>query len=607
MLRNFSIGTRIVFLSAIMALTILGALYMLTYTASSVKEHSLAETQEIMLDGEKAKIKLGVDAAASILGQALMHVEDEEQKIAVIRDYIDKFTFEEDRSGYFFVYKGTVNIALPPQKQNQGQDLGDRKDVNGVFYVRELAKQAARGGGFTSYLFGKPLADGTVKENAPKLAYSAPIPGTDYFIGTGIYIDNIEAVTEQITATMDDIVLTALLVVGGVILAFLLLVVLPVCILISRSITLPMKEATGAAQTIADGNLDISLSQDGKDEITALRSALNVMAGKLKANIAAIQEKENEAGRQAASAHEAAARAEKAVETANESAKALLVASERIEEAARDVERSAASVGEQTAAVSSGTEVQAGRIHETLAAMEEMNATVIDVARNSSMAAEKTENAREKVAEGTVVAQKTGKAMQDLKERTHALNVSMGQLGESSANIGQVMSVINDVADQTNLLALNAAIEAARAGEAGRGFAVVADEVRKLAEKTMNATTEVEKAITQIRTMTDANSRSTQEAVQAIDAVDELTGQMLEALDQVQEITHESASEVQAIAAAVEEQSASTAEMTAFIQDISSVAGENLSRVAEVGKELKSLEEQAQLLRSFVAEMKNAG
>ena len=603
MLRNYSIRARIIFLTSIMAAAIFLVLYMLVYTASLVKEHSVQKIEDIMLAGEKNKLQVAVESAASILEKAIKAAANKEEELSIIREYIDTFRFEDDNSGYYFVYKGTVNVALPPQKALQGQDLGDRKDSTGVFYVQELAKQAAKGGGFTTYIFGKPQSNGTLKD-ALKLAYSTPIKGSEYFIGTGIYIDNIDIVKTAMIQEMDGIVFSTLLFVSGTILACLLIIVLPICILISRSITVPMHEATKAAEAIANGDLNVQLALNGRDEITVLRSGLNAMVVKLKESITSIQEKEAEAARQAEDAQKSAAAAQQAMQTATESAKALLVAAERIELAAMDVENSAESMGDQTVAVSQGSAVQADRIHETLNAMEQMNTTVMDVARSAAVAAEKTDHAKDEAAKSAELAGDTINAMQNLKQITYALNESMGQLGKSSADIGEIMSVINDIADQTNLLALNAAIEAARAGDAGRGFAVVADEVRKLAEKTMAATTEVEKAIKTIQDMTLSNSQSTETAVNAIDSVETLSQNMAQVLEQVQEVVQQSAAEVQAIATAVEEQSASTSEMTAYIQDIDSVAQTNNDRVSAVNAEVSKLRQQAQLLRALVAEMK---
>ena len=603
MLRNYSIGTRIIALAAIMMAVILLVLYMVVHTASLVKEKALDETQRIMTDGEKAKLEVAVSAAASILGHAIKAAGDENEKIEIIRRYIDDFTFELDKSGYFFVYKGTVNVALPPQKSTQGKDLGANRDVNGVYYVRELAAQAAKGGGFTSYIFGKPQPGGGVKD-APKLAYSKPIPGSDYFIGTGIYIDNIDATKTAIRSGMDDMVFTVLLSVGGGVLLCLILLVLPLCVMLTRSVVRPMQEATRAAETIAEGNLNVQLSVDGRDEITTLRKALNAMAEKLGANIREITAKERESDMQAESARNAAAKAEQAMLQANETTETLIVAAERIESAAGEVERSAAAVGVQTDAVTRGAQVQAARINEALASMEEMNSAVLEVARNSSAAAEETEFSRRKVLESAALAEQTGNAMQDLKNVTASLRQAMHSLGDQSQNIGQVISVINDVADQTNLLALNAAIEAARAGEAGRGFAVVADEVRKLAEKTVHATNEVESAVTLIQGLIQTNAASTDQSAKAIENVAELATRMMTGLREAQETVQKSSGQVQAIAAAVEEQSASTSEITRFIQEINDVAGENGARVEAANAELKELEKQAADLHTFVRGMK---
>ncbi len=148
--------------------------------------------------------------------------------------------------------------------------------------------------------------------------------------------------------------------------------------------------------------------------------------------------------------------------------------------------------------------------------MEEMNATVLEVAKNATETNEDTEQTRDKATEGQSVVQGTIESMVDIQEQTNELERLMDQLNTQSIEIGNVMGVINDIADQTNLLALNAAIEAARAGEAGRGFAVVADEVRKLAEKTIGATDEVDKSITSIQGLAKQNIEGMRNAVEAI-------------------------------------------------------------------------------------------
>ncbi len=173
---------------------------------------------------------------------------------------------------------------------------------------------------------------------------------------------------------------------------------------------------------------------------------------------------------------------------------------------------------------SRGTEVQRERVTETATAMEEMNATVLEVAKNASGAAEGSDTAKTKAQNGQKIVENVIQAITQVQEQTQILKTNMETLGRQAEDIGNVMNVISDIADQTNLLALNAAIEAARAGEAGRGFAVVADEVRKLAEKTMGATKEVGSAITSIQQGTQGAAADMDKAVKSVEDATELAG-----------------------------------------------------------------------------------
>ena len=148
---------------------------------------------------------------------------------------------------------------------------------------------------------------------------------------------------------------------------------------------------------------------------------------------------------------------------------------------------------------------------ETATAMNQMNVSVLEVARNASDAADVTTNAREQAEEGSRNLNALIKMIGEVHQHALGLKDSMQDLGNQAQGIGNILNVISDIADQTNLLALNAAIEAARAGEAGRGFAVVADEVRKLAEKTMDATREVGSAVSSIQSVTDLNIQANQQ------------------------------------------------------------------------------------------------
>ncbi len=249
--------------------------------------------------------------------------------------------------------------------------------------------------------------------------------------------------------------------------------------------------------------------------------------------------------------------------------------------------------------VSSGMELQRDRVTETATAMEEMNSTVLEVAQNASLAANSSSQSKENAVRGAQGVSDAISSFEQIKETILNLKETMGKLGEQADNIGQIMTVITDIADQTNLLALNAAIEAARAGEAGRGFAVVADEVRKLAEKTMDATKGVGEAVSTIQNNARGNIAAVESAAEDIVNSTESAAKSGELMEAIVGIVDDTNTQVESIAAASEEQSAASEEINMAISDVARVAQETsdgmsasahaLTEIASVVEELDSI------------------
>ncbi|WP_461209002.1 methyl-accepting chemotaxis protein [Desulfocurvus sp. DL9XJH121] len=274
-----------------------------------------------------------------------------------------------------------------------------------------------------------------------------------------------------------------------------------------------------------------------------------------------------------------------------------------------EIRQASASIGEtaqeilgRLEEVVQGADRQRARAGETATAMEEMNATVLEVASNASMAAEQADDMRTRAQNGSEVVGNAVSAIGQVRDRTQALKENMDALGARAQGIGQVLTVITDIADQTNLLALNAAIEAARAGDAGRGFAVVADEVRKLAEKTMQATKEVEAAIHAIQDGTKTNAQSVDASAEAVDRATGLVNESGEALDAIRGLVETSADQVRAIATAVEEQSATSEQINRSVEEVNLVAEETADGMNQAREHIERLLELAATMERLARE-----
>ncbi len=304
----------------------------------------------------------------------------------------------------------------------------------------------------------------------------------------------------------------------------------------------PLRTAVNVSNELASGNLTGAIEVKGRDETAQLLTAMKEMTSKLKGIIS------------------------------------------KIKSTADSVASASQQLSASSEMMSKGVTDQSERASQIATSSAEMSHTVVDIARNASAMATAANDASRVAGEGSAIVDKSVEEVKTIAETVSASAKLITVLGERSRQIGEIVNVIKDIADQTNLLALNAAIEAARAGEQGRGFAVVADEVRKLAERTAKATSEIGGMINSIQNEVGQAVVSMDEARKQVDIGAEDITNAGDALSQIVRSVNDLQSMVQQIASATEEMSTASETISGDIETIAKVSGETSSSSSQIAQ-----------------------
>ncbi|MCM0083586.1 bacteriohemerythrin [Geomonas sp. Red32] len=445
------------------------------------------------------------------------------------------------KGGYFWINDLTPKMVVHPNKPElDGKDLTDNRDPADKHLFVDFVKVCKdKGAGFVEYMWPKPEGE----KPLPKISYVKLFAPWGWVIGSGVYMED---VMQEAAALKWWIHAAAMA---------LSLMLLLLSYSVGRGITRPLAAVIGQLKEMTQGNADLTqrIPITRQDESGELAKAFNGFLDNLQAVIGNVRK-----------------------------------CSTNVAEAAFDIRK-------RTEEMTAGAELVAGEAAGVATAGEEMAATAGVIANNCMMAVDSSRTTASYAQEGRQVVDNTIAVMGQIARQVESSATTVGVLGDRSHQIGDIIGTIEDIADQTNLLALNAAIEAARAGEQGRGFAVVADEVRSLAVRTTKATQEITGMIKAIQQETQgAVEAMNQGVLQVQEGTEEAArsgsslGQILAQVDQV-------TSQINQIAQAAGEQTSTTSEISANIDRITGLAGrecEQATSLAQAAAELNRLAEE---------------
>ncbi|WP_281212453.1 methyl-accepting chemotaxis protein [Shewanella insulae] len=535
---------------------ILSFLFLVSITynlESNSLEENMATFKESLYKERKAQLQEQVQIALEIVNYQ-MSLGDAGDVNKALRNV--RF----GSAGYFFIYDfNGISIFHAVKPDQEGKNMIGMTDPNGKKVVVGLIDTARRGDGFFSYKHAKPGAVGLV----PKIGYAVTIPGKDWILGTGAYTDDIEAQVdsyrEVMTQHMNDKAMMIIL------FALVLVAITAVVILVAaQRMVNPIGNMVQNLEDIAKGEGDLTkrLDVQGGDEIAMLGRAFNQFVDKLQGII------------------------------------------KDVARATVEVKSGADNISSQTSAMANQLISHNNETDQVVTAITEMSATASEVAMSTTQVAEATQAATEDVGNAQECVDSSLHEVSTLMAEIDVAAGHINSLNEQSQKINSVLSVIGGIAEQTNLLALNAAIEAARAGEQGRGFAVVADEVRSLASRTQASTLEINEMLSELHNLVslavgsmESSQQSCHRSVTSSRAISDSLGAVTSAVTSINDMSTQ-------IATAATEQSSVTEEINRNVFAIQEIVNELLQASNSASDTSQGLANEGRNLDTLVGQFK---